>query len=78
MTRTNIWQQFRGTLGNAPTSVVQVITHQSDGRTSIVQFPNGSQTVVQGQSVAESDYAFIRDGEMIGPAPAVTPTTIDV
>jgi hypothetical protein len=76
--RTNLWRNFYGTLAAAPTSVVLVVTHQSDGRTSIVQFPNASQTVVQGQSVAEGSYAFIRGGEMIGEAPAVSPTTIDV
>jgi len=76
--RTNVWKEFMGTLGAAPAAVVQVITLQSDGRTSIVEFPNGSRTIVQGQSVAAGGYAFIRNGEMIGAAPAVTPTTIDV
>src|SRR5437868_4052088 len=71
--RTNLWRQFSGTLGQAPTSVVLVVTHQSDGRTSIVEFPNGSQTIVIGQQVAEASYAFIRNGEMIAEAPAVTP-----
>lgn len=76
--KTNLWRQFSGTLGQAATAVVEVITHQADGRTSIVQYPNGSQTVVIGQQVAEGSYAFIRNGEMIAEAPAVSPTTIDV
>ena len=76
--RTNLWRDFSGLLAEAPTSVVQVITHRVDGRTSIVEYPNASQTVVQGQRVAEGDYAFIRNGEMIGPAPAVSPVTVDV
>lgn len=76
--RTNLWSQFGCLLAQAPTSVVQVVTHQADGRTSIVEAPNGSQTIVQGQSVAEGSYAFVRNGEMIGEAPAVSPTTIDV
>jgi hypothetical protein len=74
----NPWKDFLDQLPKAPILVAQVVTHRTDGRTSIVQFPNGSQAVAQGQGVAESSYAFIRSGEIIGEAPAVTPTTIDV
>lgn len=74
----NPFRDFLDQMPKSPILVAQVITHQSDGRTSIVQFPNGSQTVVIGQQVAESSYAFIRNGEMIAEAPAVSPTTIDV
>jgi hypothetical protein len=74
----NLYSDFLGKLPQAPTLVAQVITHQADGRTSIVEFPNGSQAIMQGQQVAEGDYAFIRAGEIIGEAPAVVPITIDV
>ena len=57
--------------------VAEVIAHNADG-TSTVSFPNGSTLKVLGQSVAVSDYAFIRDGEIRGEAPATTPVTLDV
>jgi hypothetical protein len=74
----NLFRDFLDQLPKAPLQVAQVITLQADGRTSIVQFPNGSQTVVLGQQVAASSYAFIRSGEIVSEAPAVTPVTIDV
>jgi hypothetical protein len=76
--RSNLWADFGGLLAQAPTAVAQVVSLRADGRTSIVEFPNGSQTVVLGQSVPASSYAFVRNGEIIGLAPSVTTTTIDV
>jgi hypothetical protein len=78
LTMYNLFRDFLDQLPKAPLQVAQVITLQADGRTSIVQFPNGSQTVVLGQQVAASSYAFIRSGEIVSEAPAVTPVTIDV
>jgi len=74
----NAWKDFLDQLPKAPILVAQVIEHRADGLTSIVQFPNGSQAVAQGQGVAESSYAFVRSGEIIGEAPAITPVTIFV
>lgn len=74
----NLYRDFVGRLPNSPTLVARVITLRSDGRTSIVQVPNGSQAIMQGQQVPASSYAFVRAGEIIGLAPAVTPVTIDV
>lgn len=72
-----IWNGFQNLLPRDPLLVVQVVAHNSDG-TSTVEFPNGSQTRVRGQGVAEDSYAFIRGGEIRGEAPAVTPVTLEV
>ena len=60
-----------------PTTVGKVIAHNADG-TSTIQFPNGSTFRAQGQPVAVNTFAFIRDGEVRGEAPAITPVVLDV
>lgn len=73
----NPWNQFKGLLPTTAVMVAEVVSHNADG-TSTVEFPNGSQLKVRGQSVAVSDFAFIKDGEVRGEAPAITPITLDV
>lgn len=73
----NLGRTFLDLLPVSPLLVVQVTAHNSDG-TSTVQFPNGSQLTVRGQTVSISSYAFIRDGEIRGEAPAVSPDSFDV
>lgn len=74
----NPFRDFVDQLPKDPLQVALVVSHQSDGLTSIVQFPNTSQVKVFGQQVAVSSYAFIQGGKIISLAPPVTPTTIDV
>lgn len=73
----NLWRQFEGLLPRDPLQVAQVVAHNADG-TSTVQFQNGSQLRVRGQSVPVNGFAFIRDGEVRGAAPAVVPVVLDV
>lgn len=74
---TNPWRDFLELLPRTPLTVAQVVTVNGDG-TSVVQFPNGSQLKVRGDSVAALDYAYIKDGEIRGQAPAVVPVVLEV
>ncbi len=73
----NIWRQFQQLLPGSPLSVAQVTAHNGDS-TSTVLLPGGGSLKVRGQSVAVGSHAFIRDREIRGQAPAVTPVTFDV
>jgi hypothetical protein len=73
----NQWLEFDGLLPRDPLMVVEVAAHNADG-TSTVQFPNGSQLRVRGQSVAVGAFAFIRGGEVRGEAPAIFAVTLEV
>lgn len=72
-----VWREFDGLLPKRPLTIATVLSHNSDG-TSTVQYPGGAQVRVRGQSVAVAANAFIRDGEIRGAAPAVTPDVLDV
>ena len=72
-----IWQEFKGLLPDTSIVVGQVTAHNADG-TSTVEFPNGSELKVRGQGVSVGGYAFIKDGEIRGDAPARAPITLEV
>lgn len=69
--------QFAGLLPQLPLLVGRVTAVNGDG-TSTVAYANGATVTVRGTTVAAGHYAFIRDGEIRGEAPAVTPVTLDV
>lgn len=71
MTDVSLWRQFRGLLPQAPLIVAEVVSHDTDG-TSLVELPGGQQFKARGQTVAVGDWAYIRDGEIRGEAPALT------
>jgi hypothetical protein len=73
----SIWREFDGVLPKRPLTIAEVVSHNSDG-TSTVEYPGGAQVRVRGQSVDVGDNAFIRDGEIRGQAPDVTPDVLDV
>ena len=75
MSRT-LWNAFEDLTAD-PLLVAKVLEHNPGG-TSTVQLPGGSAMRVMGQGVAEGGYAFIRGGEIRGPAPAVVPVTLEV
>lgn len=79
MTRAlNPWRELQGLQPADPLLVVEVIAHQVDGITSLVELPGGQQFKVRGQAVAEGAFAFVRGGEIRGEAPAVVPVTLEV
>lgn len=73
----NLYRQFIRLLPRDPLQVGTVTAHNSDG-TSDVELP-GSQTVrVRGQGVAVDSKAFIKGGEIQGPAPNLSVFTVPV
>ncbi|PJK00851.1 hypothetical protein CO641_02455 [Lysobacteraceae bacterium NML91-0213] len=70
------WGAFEDLLAD-PLLVAVVLEHNADG-TSTVALPGGGQLRVRGQGVDEGAHAFIRGGEIRGPAPAVVPITLEV
>ena len=73
----NPWLQFYD-LVNPSRLVVALIVQHEDNGTSLIEFPNGTRTYARGQTVAIGDYAFVRGGVVEGPAPAISPITLEV
>lgn len=71
------WRDFERLLSPDPLLVATVAAHHSDG-TSTVTLPGGGQLRVRGQDVAVGEAAFVRGGEIRGPAPTVTVVTLEV
>lgn len=75
--RTNLGQDFAALLPADATLYVTVIEHHADG-TSTVELPGGQRFRARGTDVAEEAAAFVRGGEVLSEAPAVTPVTLEV
>lgn len=64
----NIWRDFKNLIAGDPLLVGTVISHNSDG-TSTVQLPDGGLLRPQGQSVAVTSKAFVQSNRVQGEAP---------
>ena len=73
----SLWQEFGDAVGRDPLLVARIIEVHPDA-TSTVQFPNGSLLRVRGTAVPAEGHAFIRGGEIRGPAPNVDPVELEV
>ena len=73
----NLWRSFRQLLPQARTIVVTVDAVNGDG-TSTVSTQSGSTLVVQGDSVAAGNKAFVREKEIVGDAPSLPTYTESV
>ena len=73
----NIWSRFEKMLPGATTQVVTVLAVNSDG-TSRVETMGGGEMIVIGTSVAGGNKAFVKAGEVTGPAPNLTSYEIEV
>jgi hypothetical protein len=54
-----------------------VIDHRDDGR-SLVEALDGTQTVVEGQNVAESKIAIVQNGKIIGQAASLPVINVEL
>lgn len=78
MPTTNLYRALRELLPEPPLQVATVAAvHTSEGASTIT-WPGGAQQRVRGTSVASGQLAFVRDGAIEGPAPALTAETIEV
>lgn len=73
----NPFLAFRRLLPGSPLQVGTVLTHTGSGD-SIVQLPEGGNVTVRGDSVATLQNAYLRDGQIQGPAPNITPVEFTV
>ncbi len=64
----NVWKQFEALLPADPLLVGQVLSHNSDG-TSSVTLPGAQIIRAQGQSVPVGNFAFVQTGRVQGDAP---------
>lgn len=74
----SLWQEFGDAVSRDPLLVAVVVSVDAARGTSTVQFPNGSQLVVRGVGVDLGSHAFVRAGELRGPAPAADPIDLEV
>lgn len=73
----NLYRQFLRLIPRDALQVGAVTAHNPDG-TSDVELP-GNQTIrVRGQDVAIGSNAFIRSGQIVGPAPNLPTFTVTV
>jgi hypothetical protein len=69
---TNLWAQFQGLLPGSPLLVAQIVTVDTDG-SSVLELPGGEQFKARGGTGLDTgDWVYVREGEIRGPAPAVT------
>lgn len=75
---TNLYRALRELLPEAPLQVATVVeVHTATGE-STIEWPGGSQQRVRGTSVGAPNRAFVRDGVIEGPAPALTLEFIEI
>ena len=75
---TNLYRALRELLPEAPLQAATVVeVHTATGE-STIEWPGGSQQRVRGTGVAAPNRAFVRDGVIEGPAPALAFVEIEV
>lgn len=77
MTSTNAFTQFQSLIPKASRSVVEVLTINGDG-TSTVRTLSGATIVVQGGSVSVGNNAYVQDGVITGSAPNINFTEVSI
>jgi hypothetical protein len=75
---TNLYRALRELLPEAPLQVATVTAVHAATGDSTITWPGGSQQRVRGVSVAAGGLAFVRNGLIDGPAPALTLEVIEV
>lgn len=75
---TNLYRALRELLPEAPLQVATVYAVHTATGDSTVTWPGGSTQRVRGTDVAAGGLAFVRNGVIEGPAPALTLEVIEV
>lgn len=75
---TNLFRTLRSLLPEPPLLVATVVSVNAGAGTSLVQFSGGGNQTVRGTDVAAGQKAFVRNGLVEGPAPALPLVTIEV
>lgn len=72
----NLWRTFQDLLPDSPLLIGTVVTQHTDGTVS-VQLLDGGLLRVTG-STATDERVFVRDGEIVGPAPVLPMVEIEI
>lgn len=73
----NLWKRFQDLLPQDPTTYGEVLSHESGGD-SRVELPTGEVVRARGQTVTVGAYCWMRGGAVIGEAPALSYTEVDL
>lgn len=73
----NPYLAFRKLMPDEPLRVGEVLSHTGSGE-SLVGFPEGGNALVRGDSVAVGAMAYVKDSQIQGPAPDITPVEFSV
>lgn len=73
----NPWAKFQELIAPGAKTLVSVTTVHSNGTTTVT-LRDGSEVLVQGDSVAAGSKAFIQDGKIVGKAPDLPVQTVSV
>lgn len=74
---TNPWSKFQVLIEGPPMLIGSVTAHNGDG-TSTLSMPGGGTLRATGQGVAIGSKAFVRDNEIIGEAPNLPTSNLEV
>lgn len=73
----NVWSQFKKLLPSQALQAGEVIALHTDG-TCTVRLPDGRELKVLGTTVPVGSMAFVRGGELVGPAPSLPVYYVEV
>lgn len=73
----NLWAKFKSLIPEEPLVIGRIISINGDG-TSTVELFDGGRMRVKGQSVPVGQQAFVRFGEIIGPAPTLPLVVVEI
>lgn len=78
MATVNPWRKFIGLLPGGVRTVATVVSVDTTAGQSLVELRTGVRVMVRGVDVAIGDKAYIADGIITGPAPALLHYDVDV
>ncbi|MGK8437264.1 hypothetical protein ACRS3X_07920 [Ectopseudomonas hydrolytica] len=78
MASINPWKRFTQLLPGGQRTVGEVLSVNTASGTSLLELRNGVQITARGVDVAVGLRAFVRDGEITGPAPDLPQYDIEV
>ncbi len=73
----NLWAKFKSLIPEEPLIIGTVSSINADGTSTITTYTGGTMRI-KGQSVAVGAKAFVRFGEITGPAPSLPLTVVDI
>lgn len=78
MATVNPWKRFIGLLPGGSRAVGRVISINTTAGTCTIQLRNGTRVTAQGVAVPVNQNAFLVDGRVTGPAPALPQFDVEV